>query len=130
MPSPKPISPAEAAALVEHGATLVDIREPGEVAQSSIPGALNLPLSRLESPTPALPKDTPVVFLCRSGARTQMNAPRLAARAGANPAYLLTGGIMAWKAAGLPVTEQPSAGSDPFASIRRTVSALFGGNRG
>jgi 3-mercaptopyruvate sulfurtransferase SseA len=59
-----------------------------------------------------------------------MNAPRLAARAAGSQAYLLTGGIMAWKAAGLPVTEPAGAGFDPLAGIRRTVSALFGGRRG
>jgi hypothetical protein len=46
-----------------------------------------------------------VIFHCRSGARTQGNAARLAAKASdASEAFILEGGIDAWKKAGLPVT--------------------------
>ena len=44
----------------------------------------------------------PVVFHCKSGARTRMNAHALADCTDAE-AYILDGGIEAWKAAGLPV---------------------------
>lgn len=49
---------------------LVDIREPDEFAAGHVPGAINLPLSRL-TPT-ALPKpgDKKVVIMCRSGNRS------------------------------------------------------------
>jgi rhodanese-related sulfurtransferase len=43
-----------------------------------------------------------LIFYCRSGARTQANARRLAA-AGSCEAYALAGGIDGWKKAGLPV---------------------------
>jgi hypothetical protein len=43
-----------------------------------------------------------VIFHCRSGARTAANAQRLAAATDCQ-AYLLEGGIDAWKKAGLPV---------------------------
>src|SRR5919202_4719460 len=97
-PMPISVTPAEAARLVrEEGAVLVDIREPDEQARERIPGAHALPLSRLDAAP--LPEGRPLVFLCRSGARTAAQAARLAARAG--DVMLLQGGLEAWKRAGL-----------------------------
>jgi rhodanese-related sulfurtransferase len=102
----KPISPEAAATLLrEGGATLVDVREPDEHARARIPGAQNLPLSRLEEAELALHVGKPVIFHCRSGARTQGNAARLAAKAGLCEAYVVEGGLDAWKRTGLPVAE-------------------------
>lgn len=56
--------------LEEGKIVLVDIREPNEFVAGHVPGAINLPLSRL---TPAaLPKagDKKVVIMCRSGNRS------------------------------------------------------------
>jgi rhodanese-related sulfurtransferase len=81
------------------------VREPDEHARERIPGARNLPLSRLEEAELAVHQGRPVLFHCRSGARTQGNAARLAAKAGACEAYVVEGGLQAWKQAGLPVAE-------------------------
>lgn len=99
------ISPQEAARMLREGATLVDIREPDEHARARIPGAASLPLSRLEEAELAVHQGKPVLFHCRSGARTQGNAARLAAKAGLCEAFIVEGGLDAWKRAGLPVTE-------------------------
>jgi rhodanese-related sulfurtransferase len=100
------ITPDEAARLLrEGGATLVDVREADEHARERIPGARNLPLSRLEEAELAVHQGKPVLFHCRSGARTAGNADRLAAKAGLCEAYVLEGGLDAWKRAGLPVAE-------------------------
>lgn len=101
----KTITPAAAAGLLRDGATLLDVREPDEHAREHIPGARNLPLSRLEKAELAAPDGKPVLFHCRSGARTQGNAARLAARAGLCQVYVVEGGLEAWKRAGLPVTQ-------------------------
>lgn len=102
----KTITPEGAARLLrEAGATLVDVREPDEHARERIPGARNLPLSKLEEAEAALHQGKPVLFHCRSGARTQSNAARLAAKAGSMEAYAVAGGLEAWKRAGLPVAE-------------------------
>ncbi|MBS0519523.1 MAG: sulfurtransferase [Proteobacteria bacterium] len=93
------IDPLTAKKLIDQGALLVDIREADEYARECVPGALHHPLSRL---TPIAPGAKVVIFHCRSGARTSMNAARLGAAAGCQ-AYLLAGGIDAWKRAGLPV---------------------------
>ncbi|MFD0848116.1 rhodanese family protein [Sphingosinicella xenopeptidilytica] len=95
-----PVTPAEARRLIEAGAQLIDIREPDEHAREHIPGAANVPvgaLDRLET------SDCAVVFHCRSGARTEANAPRLAAAA-EGPCYMIEGGIDAWHRAGLDVS--------------------------
>ena len=100
------ITPEDAARLLrEGGATLVDVREADEHARERIPGARNLPLSRLEDAELAVHQGKPVLFHCRSGARTLGHADRLAAKAGLCEAYVVEGGLDAWKRAGLPVAE-------------------------
>lgn len=94
------INTTEAKKLADQGAALIDIREPHEYAQASIPGSQNMPLSQLAGAKVA--GDNPVVFYCLSGGRTRMNAAALAQLTKA-PVYIMDGGIMAWKAAGLPV---------------------------
>jgi rhodanese-related sulfurtransferase len=102
--SAKPITPAEARRLVDEGAVLVDIREAAEHARENIPGDRLHPLSSLDrGEAPALGDARAVVFYCRSGMRTRTNAQRLA-EAGAWDAYVLEGGLEAWRKAGLPVT--------------------------
>lgn len=95
------IPPRQAHALCAQGAVLVDIRTPDEHAREHIPGALPWPLAQAGQ---SLRTDDAkaVVFHCRSGARTQANMAQLAAAAGCE-AFVLEGGLEAWKQAGLPV---------------------------
>ena len=98
------ISPAEAHRLLSQGATLVDIREADEHARENIPGAQHVPLSRLDEADLALHEGRPVVFHCKSGARTKGNASQLAEKVGGvSDVYILEGGLDAWKKAGLAV---------------------------
>ena len=99
--SPRPITPQDAARLVAEGALMVDIREPGECALV-IAGAHPAPLSGGAAGIAANPGQ-PVIFHCRSGARTRMNAGALAGAVASDHVYLLDGGIDGWQAAGLPV---------------------------
>lgn len=99
--SVKPITPRDAARLVEAGALMVDIREPAECALV-IAGAHPAPLSTGAAGVAARPGQ-PVIFHCRSGARTRMNAGALAGAVASDDVYLLEGGIDGWQAAGLPV---------------------------
>lgn len=94
-----PIGPARAVELIKQGAVLIDIREADEHARERIADALHRPLStlsRVDSDAPA------VIFHCRTGNRTAANAAKLAAAANCE-AYILEGGLDAWRAAGLPV---------------------------
>lgn len=95
------VSPRQAAALMQQGALLVDVREPSEHARQRIPGASNLPLAQLPGLLPAVAQG-PVVFHCLGGTRTAMHAERLAGCVRCE-AYLLEGGLEGWKQAGLPV---------------------------
>ncbi|ARS26450.1 rhodanese family protein [Sphingomonas sp. KC8] len=95
----KCIAPAEARDLIERGAKLIDIRARDEYAREHIPGAVNVPLAEIDRLDVG---DCPVVFHCRSGARTEANAAQLAAATGA-PCYMVEGGMDAWRRAGLAV---------------------------
>jgi len=80
---------------------LVDVREPNEVAVEAYPDAVVVPLSSFD------PQDIPdshgkqVVFACRSGKRS-VTASLAAQAAGLPYDNHLAGGLLAWKAAGLP----------------------------
>lgn len=97
------ITPDRARALLDDGAILVDIREMDEHAREYIPDAMHLPLSKLDAANLALQQGKPVIFHCRSGARTLANAQRLSACTSGCEAYVVEGGLDAWRKAGLPV---------------------------
>jgi rhodanese-related sulfurtransferase len=104
------LSPAEAARrLREEGAILVDIRAPDEHARARIPGARNIPLAALDEAALAVHAGRPVLFHCRSGARTAGHAAALAGASAGGEAYIVKGGLDAWRAAGLPVAEDRHA---------------------
>ena len=103
------VTPEKARHLLNQGAILVDIREADERARERIAGARHLPLSKLDEADLALHDGKPVIFHCRSGARTLANSARLAARAGEScEAYVVEGGLDAWRKAGLPVVTDRS----------------------
>lgn len=89
------------ASLDAHEILLIDVREPAEFAAERIHGALNFPLSTFDPD--ALPEagDKLVVFQCGSGKRSA-TAVGHCRKAGHAIDTHLAGGIMAWKAAGLP----------------------------
>lgn len=96
------VSPQRAAELMREGAVLVDIREAHECADERIPGAVHRPLSAIAGAAPVAPEGKPVVFHCKMGNRTMINADKLLPLA-PGEAYILEGGIDAWKRAGLTV---------------------------
>ena len=98
----KLIPPQRAVELMRQGALLVDIREPQEHAQERIAGAKLHPLSSFSANAPVASGNDAVIYHCRSGTRTLVNADKLGAAA-PGEAYVMEGGIEAWKAAGLPV---------------------------
>lgn len=57
---------------------LIDVREPSEVADGTLPGARNIPLASLPHRVHELDRHRPVVVLCRSGARSSRAAAWLA----------------------------------------------------
>ena len=123
----KTLSPERAAELVKSGAVLIDIRESNEHANENIPGARHHALSQIDAQHPVRAGDTVLIFHCKSGARTNMNAKRLSATVGQCDVYSLSGGIEAWKRAGLPTSKvsQTSSGTDQGGLLKRLAS-LFG----
>ena len=80
---------------------LVDVREPNEVAAEAYPDGVVVPLSTFDASAIPDPKGKEVVFACRSGKRS-VTASLAAQAAGLPYDKHLAGGILGWKAAGLP----------------------------
>ncbi|MEA2836982.1 MAG: hypothetical protein QOD89_1532 [Bradyrhizobium sp.] len=98
------ISPLNAKRLLDQGAILIDIREADEHAREKVLEARHVALSTLDEADLALHRGKAVIFHCKSGARTVGNASRLAQKVGdACEAFIVDGGLDAWKKAGLPV---------------------------
>jgi rhodanese-related sulfurtransferase len=106
------VSPAEAQAEIAAGSvTVLDIREPTEW-EHHIAGAVQVPRGLLEAAAdPASPRHLPaldptrrVIVYCRSGARAALAGATLK-ELGYEEVANLDGGITAWKAAGLPISE-------------------------
>jgi len=90
-----------AAGLTEGRMLLVDVREPNETSVESYPDAVIVPLSTFDPAAIPDPKGRQVVFACRSGRRS-VTASLAAQDQGYPYRSHLAGGIIAWKAAGLP----------------------------
>ncbi|HEY8901469.1 MAG TPA: rhodanese-like domain-containing protein [Chthoniobacterales bacterium] len=84
-------------------ALLLDVRTPGEYAAEHIAGAALMPLDRLDAAAvTAQAAGRPCVVVCQGGKRASMAAERLRT-AGVGNLSVLTGGVNAWKDAGLPL---------------------------
>lgn len=67
------ISGTEARQLIDdHGAVLIDVRNPPEFAQGSAPGATNIPVDSIANMANTHDADKHYVLFCMSGARSQM----------------------------------------------------------
>jgi rhodanese-related sulfurtransferase len=97
------VSPEDAARGVrEEGWLIVDVREPDELERDGrFPGARHVAMAQLNEQAETIPRDRPVVFACRTGARSGMAAEAFG-MAGWE-AHNLAGGIEAWAASGLVV---------------------------
>jgi molybdopterin/thiamine biosynthesis adenylyltransferase/rhodanese-related sulfurtransferase len=97
------VAPEEAYRLAQGSATLLDVRDPEELADGSPKGALRLGRSFLELKVEdAIPgMHDPVLVLCASGVRSLFAAESLL-RLGYQDVRSVAGGYEAWKRAGLP----------------------------
>jgi rhodanese-related sulfurtransferase len=103
------VSTAEAVRLInrEKG-VLIDVSEPAEFAAGHAVGARNIPFGSLEG-AKELPgnKTLPLVLICPTGARAG-RAAGLLRKAGHEKATAVSGGLAAWREAGLPVDKKPA----------------------
>jgi rhodanese-related sulfurtransferase/predicted transcriptional regulator len=100
----EPVSREDLAARLKSGTvTVLDVRPEEEFALGHIPGAINVPISRLRGRLPALPKGREIVAYCR-GPYCVMSFEAVAAlRAKGHRIRRLEDGFPEWKAAGFRV---------------------------
>lgn len=98
------VTAADAVTMINRDkAVLIDVGEPAEYAAGHASPARNIPFGQLES-SKDLPanKTIPVLLICPNGARAQRATALLRAR-GHERVHAVTGGLVAWREAQLPV---------------------------
>ncbi len=105
MPVHTEIEIAELHQLLENpdcDALIVDVREPDEFGRGHLPGAINCPLSSLDTRLAGLPRERSLVLYSGHGRRSAEACTRLHA-AGFRDVCHLRGGLEAWRTSGLLV---------------------------
>lgn len=77
---------------------ILDVRNPQEYADAHIPGAINIPMSKLKKKMDVLPNDQAIVCVCRNGLQGR-EAAFFLQQNGYKVANIL-GGMQQWKRAG------------------------------
>jgi len=95
-----PINSDEALKLIEAGALIADIRDPGSFEQGHIKGALPLNNENLQQFIDDTEFDKPIIVCCYHGVSSQSAAAFLCER-GFEQVYSLNGGFEGW-ALGMP----------------------------
>ena len=96
-------TPRQVAELIARGedVQLIDVRQPEEHDAGRIPGDRLIVLSDLAGEVDSIDRDRPIVFYCRSGARSAMATE--AFRGAGFDAHNMVGGLLDWHVAGLPL---------------------------
>ena len=95
-------TPGQVADLLARGdIQLIDVRQPEEREAGRIAGDRFIELAQLAGQADTIDRDRPVVFYCRSGARSAMATE--AFRGAGFDAHNMLGGLLEWDAAGLPL---------------------------
>jgi rhodanese-related sulfurtransferase len=95
----------EAHQMYAEGTFVLDVRTPEEWNEFHAPDTTLIPLDELASRVDELPKDQPIVVVCRSGNRSQAGRDILL-QAGFN-ATSMNGGLNAWRDSGYQVVSGP-----------------------
>ena len=90
------------AELRESGLPVLDVRGRGEYADGHVDGAINVPLDVLPESLVSIDRG-PLAVMCGGGYRSSI-ATSILERAGFTNLKNVSGGIAAWRKAGLPVT--------------------------
>ena len=96
------VSPADAVALINNNAAVVDLRSSESFLRGHIVNAKNIPLDEFQAKKDTLNTSTPVIAVCDSGISSN-KAVAMLRQSGFESAYSLKGGMNAWGQAGLPV---------------------------
>jgi len=101
------ISPSNLVTLVNReGAVIVDVRDGKEFGNGHIAGAVNIPVSSIDSRIVELEsyKEKPVVLVCKIGQHASAAGRKLKAQ-GFENVRRLSGGMAEWTASNLPVVK-------------------------
>jgi len=105
MPEGLEVSTEETArALADGSAQIVDVREPYEREAGYLEGSEHIEMQQLAGAAQSLDAGRPVIFYCRSGARSLMAAQAFE-RAGFD-AYSMAGGLVQWAGEGRPLAPE------------------------
>jgi len=99
------VSVDEAHQMYEDGTFVLDVRTQEEWNEYHAPNTTLIPLDELATRVNELPKDQPIVVVCRSGNRSQSGRDILL-QAGFD-ATSMTGGLSAWRDSGYQVVSGP-----------------------
>ena len=80
---------------------LIDVRQTEEHAAGRIAGGRLIELGELAAQVDSIDRNRPVIFYCRTGARSAMATT--AFRQAGFDAHNMAGGLVEWQAAGLPL---------------------------
>jgi len=104
----KSATPSDATMLINReNAVFLDVRTDKEFQNGHIVNAINIPQSNLQTRLGEMEKhkDKPVIVACKSGNRSGA-ACAVLKKQGFEHIYNLSGGILAWQAANLPITKK------------------------
>jgi rhodanese-related sulfurtransferase len=105
-------TPQEVAQLLDdERIQLIDVRQRHEHEAGRIAGGRLIELGELSAAADSIDQTRPVVFYCRSGGRSAM-ATDAFAQAGFD-AHNMTGGLLEWHAAGLPIEPDDGVVAEP-----------------
>lgn len=95
------VDPDEVSKLLGH-VHLIDVRQPGEFTGElgHVPGSQLMVLDTVPERIETLPKDEPIVFICKSGGRSA-RATAFAQQLGFSQVYNMGGGMLLWNHLGL-----------------------------
>ena len=89
--------------MSEGEAVVYDVREPNEYQEYRIRGTILHPLSNLQPDEVRAPEGKDLILHCRSARRCGLAADQMVAQGFKGRIYRMSGGILAWVEAGLPV---------------------------
>jgi rhodanese-related sulfurtransferase len=95
---------------------VLDVREPGELADGAVENSLRISLAKLEARLAGLDREKRLVVHCKSGYRSSI-ATGILRRAGFRDVANLIGGFDAWKTSGLPCSIPSGKGAVATASV-------------
>ena len=102
--------PAVDAKAVPEGGFLLDVRESDEWLAGHAEGAVHIPMGEIVARLDEVPADRRVHVICRVGGRSAQVVQYLIAQG--RDAVNVDGGMLAWEAAGRPLTTED--GTPPF----------------